>query len=190
MAGRRDQVLDAAILVLSSVGARGLTYAAVDSAALAPAGTTSNHFRNRAALLDGVVAHLVELDRRDWESFAGELRPTTAAEVAEALTSFARYAVGPGRARSTARYNLFLAAIAAPELAEPLARGRAEIVGWGSTLLAGLGSADPGVHCDRLVDYLDGVILHQLAFPSVGFDPAPGIEGFLRQATAKTSGSH
>ena len=179
MAGRREQVVDAAILVLSTDGARGLTYAAVDSMAKAPAGTTSNHFRNRAVLLDGVVEHLVELDRRDWEAFAGRLRPTTTAELAAAMTGFTRHAVGPGRARSTARYNLFLEAISRPELARPLARGRATIVEWGSSWLAELGSATPEVHCRRLADYLDGVILHQLAFPSVDFDPAPGIQDFL-----------
>lgn len=179
MAGRREQVLDAAIDVLSSDGARGLTYQAVDARADAPAGTASNYFRNRAALLESVVSHLVELDRRDWESFAGQLRPTNVEEVAKALTNFTRYAAGPGRARSTARYTLFLEAIARPELAPPLARGRAAIVEWGSQWLAQLGSSTPDEHCRRLTDYLDGVILHQLAFPNTTFDPAPGIHDFL-----------
>lgn len=172
-------MLDAAIQVLSSDGARGLTYQAVDARAGAPAGTASNHFRNRAALLKGVVAHLVELDRRDWESFAGLLRPTSIGELAEALTRFTRYAVGPGRARSAARYALFLEAIARPELARPLSEGRAAIVAWGSMWLAQLGSAAPVEHCQRLADYMDGVILHQLAFPSARFEPGPGIRDLL-----------
>lgn len=179
MGGRRDQVLDAAIQVLSSDGARRLTYQAVDARAGAPAGTTSNHFRNRAALLEGVVAHLVELDRHDWESFAGSLRPTNIEEVAAALTGFTRHAVGPGRARSAARYTLFLEAIARPELARPLSEGRATIVNWGAGWLAQLGSSTPGEQCQRLVDYLDGVILHQLAFPSADFEPEPGIRDIL-----------
>jgi len=29
------------------------------------------------------------------------------------------------------------------------------------------------------VDYLDGVILHQLAFPNIDFDPAQGIHDFF-----------
>lgn len=179
MAGRRDEVLDAAIDVLSTAGSRGLTYQAVDKCAAVPAGTTSNYFRNRAALLEGVVAHLVELDLRDWDSFAGTLRPSSLDEVVEALSGFVRYATAPGRARSTARYTLFLEAVSRPELARPLARGRAALVETGSPWLAELGSTDPEEHCELLTDYLDGVILHQLAFPDPTFSPERGIHAVL-----------
>lgn len=179
VAGRREEVLGAAIDVLSTAGSRGLTYQAVDERAGAPAGTTSNHFRNRAALLAGVVSHLVALDRRDWDSFAGPLRPTSLEDVVEALSNFAGYATGPGRARSTARYALFLEAVSRPELAVPLARGRAALVEIGSPWLAELGSMAPEEHCRQLTDYLDGVILHQLAFPSPDFAPELGIHSVL-----------
>lgn len=179
MAGRREQVLDAAIDVLSSDGARGLTYQAVDNRAAAPPGTASNYFRNRVALLNAVVTHLVELDRRDWEAFAAGFKAGSIDELAEALTGFAHIAVGPGRARSCARYTLFVQAISRPELALPLAQGRETIMSWGRQWLAKLGSPTPEEHCRRLADYLDGIILHQLALPSATFDPEPGIRQFL-----------
>ncbi|QGV78635.1 TetR/AcrR family transcriptional regulator [Streptomyces ficellus] len=48
---RRTALLDAAIDVLASEGARGLTFRAVDARAGVPAGTASNYFANRDDLL-------------------------------------------------------------------------------------------------------------------------------------------
>lgn len=49
--GRRAALLDAAIEVLASEGARGLTFRSVDQQAKVPAGTTSNYFANRDEIL-------------------------------------------------------------------------------------------------------------------------------------------
>ena len=57
---RRDELADAAITVLAREGARGLTHRAVDTESGSPAGTTSNYFRSRAALLEGLVARIGE----------------------------------------------------------------------------------------------------------------------------------
>ncbi|SDC60711.1 TetR/AcrR family transcriptional regulator [Actinokineospora iranica] len=48
---RRTALADAAIDVLAAEGARGLTFRAVDARAGVPAGTASNYFANRDALL-------------------------------------------------------------------------------------------------------------------------------------------
>ncbi|WP_324198296.1 TetR/AcrR family transcriptional regulator [Nocardia beijingensis] len=48
---RRQALLDASIEVLARDGARGLTFRAVDQEAGVPAGTASNYFPNRDALL-------------------------------------------------------------------------------------------------------------------------------------------
>jgi AcrR family transcriptional regulator len=174
-------VLDAAIAVLAEGGPRGLTYQAVDAQAGVPAGTASNHFRNRDALVSGVVAHLVELDRREFDALAA-LRPDrpNSAGLAEALVGFARLAIGPGRARTTARYALALAATDKPEWRALLAGGRAEITAWGVDWLAECGSAAPELHAVLLTDFLDGVILHEIAYPAPGFDPADRIRAFVR----------
>ena len=53
---RRTQILDAAIDILCDDGVGGLTHRQVDSRAGVPAGTTSNYFRTRQALLEATAA--------------------------------------------------------------------------------------------------------------------------------------
>ncbi|MGW7492334.1 TetR/AcrR family transcriptional regulator [Streptomyces sp. NPDC054786] len=179
MARRREQVLDAGIQVLGSEGARRLTYQAVDTAAGVPSGTTSNYFRNRTALIDGIVDHLQALERRDWEAFAAAAAPADVGELADAVTEFLRYATGPERARTAARFALYLESSARPELRPTLTRGRETVVGWGAEWLQRFGSTAPRRHCEILFDYMDGVAFHQLAFPTKDFDPGPGIRELL-----------
>lgn len=52
---RRDLLADAGLRVLAQAGARGLTHRAVDREAGVPAGTASNYFRSREALLNGLA---------------------------------------------------------------------------------------------------------------------------------------
>ncbi|MFC7482775.1 TetR/AcrR family transcriptional regulator [Luedemannella flava] len=59
MVNRRDDLLDAAITVLGEGGMRALTHRAVDAAAGLPAGSTSNYFRTRDALLGAVIDRFV-----------------------------------------------------------------------------------------------------------------------------------
>ncbi|WP_407549137.1 TetR/AcrR family transcriptional regulator [Streptomyces sp. Pv4-95] len=179
MARRREQVLDAAVDVLGAEGSRRLTYQAVDSAARVPTGTTSNYFRNRTALIDGIVDHLQALERREWESFAAGVDPADLGELAEAMAAFARHTTGPGRARTAARFALFLESSARPELRAPLARGRETVLAWSAAWVRRFGSSDPERHGRILLDHLDGVVLHQLAFPDEDFDPAPDIRQLL-----------
>ncbi|MFI9050963.1 TetR/AcrR family transcriptional regulator [Streptomyces sp. NPDC053427] len=179
MARRRDQVLDAAIEVLGAEGLRRLTYQAVDTTAGVPTGTTSNYFRNRTALIDGIVDHLQAVERREWESFAAGTDPADPGELADAMAAFARHATGPARARTAARFALFLESTARPELRAPLARGRQTVLAWGAEWVGRFGSAAPDRHGRILLDHLDGAILHQLAFPDEDFDPAPEIRELL-----------
>lgn len=57
-AERRTALLDAGIDLLAEVGARGLTFRAVDARAEVPAGTASNYFASRAELLRELGAHV------------------------------------------------------------------------------------------------------------------------------------
>src|ERR1700755_2750529 len=61
---RRNQILDVAIDILCDDGVGGLTHRQVDSRASVPAGTTSNYFRTRQALLQGNAPRAVDLH---WE---------------------------------------------------------------------------------------------------------------------------
>lgn len=57
---RRHRLADAGLRVLAEKGARGLTHRAVDTAAAVPQGTTSNYFRDRDALITGLVTRIGE----------------------------------------------------------------------------------------------------------------------------------
>lgn len=179
MARRREQVLDAGIQVLGSAGARGLTYQAVDAAAGVPSGTTSNYFRNRTALIDGIVDHVQALEHRDWEAFATAADPADAGELADTVTRFLRYATGPERTRTAARFALYLESWTRPEIRPALTRSRETVVGWGAEWLRHIGSPAPRRHCAILCDYMDGVAFRQLSFPDGDFDPGPGIRELL-----------
>ena len=178
-AERVDRVLDAAIAVLGAQGPRRLTHRAVDAAAGLPAGSTSNYFRTRDALVDGIVARIEALERQEWEALAGQPRPMTVDELTGALTRLLHHATGPAGPRTTARHALFLEAAARPELRPALTRSRDAITAWATAWIAALGSRRPEVHCRLVLDYLDGVILHQLAFPDPAFDPAPAVRALL-----------
>lgn len=175
MPGRRDEVLDAAIEVLAEGGLRRLTYQAVDTAAGVPAGTTSNHFRSRDALVAGVVAHLEAQDRRDWARVAGEPTAEDPEAFVAALTHMIRHALGPARPRTAARYALILEGLARPAVREPLSRAQESLISWVAQWLATLGSAQPQAHCRVLFDYVDGLMFHQVVLPREHFDPDPGI---------------
>lgn len=57
---RRRSIADAGLTVLAREGSRGLTHRAVDTAAQVPTGTTSNYFRTRDALIEGLVERIGE----------------------------------------------------------------------------------------------------------------------------------
>lgn len=80
---RRSALGDAAVTVLARQGARGLTHRAVDRAAGVAPGTTSNYFRTRQALLEGVVRRIAARLAPD---------PRVVARLAEAVPDRASYA--------------------------------------------------------------------------------------------------
>ncbi|GAA4946251.1 TetR/AcrR family transcriptional regulator [Actinoplanes utahensis] len=75
---RRRALADAGLRVLATQGARGLTHRAVDTEADVPAGTASNYFRTRDALLGALGERIMERLTPD-EQIVAELaaRPPT-----------------------------------------------------------------------------------------------------------------
>ncbi|MFT4470710.1 TetR/AcrR family transcriptional regulator [Arthrobacter sulfonylureivorans] len=57
---RRRLLADAGLAVLAREGSRGLTHRAIDEQAAVPAGTASNYFRSRDALIAGLVDRIGE----------------------------------------------------------------------------------------------------------------------------------
>jgi DNA-binding transcriptional regulator YbjK len=162
---RQEALLDGAIDVLGSRGVRGLTHRAVDAAAGLPAGSASNYFKTRQALLSAVVERFAERERVAWETIVGFIQPRTADELAVALAAYVRRATGPDRAMTVARYSLFVEAAVRTELQPRLAETAREIHRWGVRWLQAVGSADPDKHCRLILDQLEGIILHELALP-------------------------
>ena len=119
---RRTQLADAGLAVLAESGARGLTHRAVDAAAGLPAGTASNYFKTRDALLGA-------LGERIFERLAPDdavLEPLAAREPGlELMTDYVHYIVERllGRPELTlALLELRLEAARRPGLHEILSR--------------------------------------------------------------------
>jgi DNA-binding transcriptional regulator YbjK len=105
---RRERLGDAAIEILASAGARGLTHRAVDVQAGEPAGTTSRYFRTRDALLTAAAERARDLHFADLRAE----RPD--------LPSIVQDALGANRSRHLAMFELFLESTRRPALRETL----------------------------------------------------------------------
>lgn len=113
---RRDEILDAAITLLGTHGARGLTHRAVDNAAGLAAGSTSNYFRTSDALFDAVVERFAQRERENFEEIALSMSPTSPAELAAAIAVFVRESVDTRRSLTLARYAVLVEAAVRPPL--------------------------------------------------------------------------
>ncbi|MFI0410203.1 TetR/AcrR family transcriptional regulator [Actinomadura sp. 3N508] len=179
MSDRRERLLDAAISVLGERGMRGLTHRAVDAAARLPAGSASNHFRTREALLDAVVERFAARERAGWDDIAARICPTTPQELAQALTAFAQDATGPRRTLTLARYAILVEAGNQPSLRAQLTETGARVNAWFTNWLRAAGSTDPGRDAPIIMNHWTGVVLHQLANPDPAFDPSAQISALV-----------
>lgn len=179
MATRREQLLDAAICVLGERGIHALTHRGVDAAAGLPAGSTSNHFRSRDALLDAVVERFAARERANWEEIAMQVCPTTPRELARALVRFAQDATGPQRTLTLARYAILVEAGIHPSLRAQLMATGARVNVWYMHWLRIAGSADPERDAPVIMNHWTGLVLHQLAIPDPAFDPSEQIEALV-----------
>ncbi len=160
-------------------GIHALTHRAVDTAAGLPAGSTSNHFRTRDALLDAVVERFAARDRAIWEDIAVRLYPATPQELAQALTLAAQAATGPHRAVSLARYAILVEAGIHPPLRAQLTATGARVNAWFMNWLRIAGSTDPERDAPIIMNHWTGLILHQLANPDPAFNPSEQITAIV-----------
>jgi DNA-binding transcriptional regulator YbjK len=181
---RRVQLADAGLAVLAEAGARGLTHRAVDAGAGLPAGTASNYFRTRDALLGA-------LGERIFERLAptdDRLGPLAAREPStDLVVDYVRYIVERLLANPElplALFELRLEAARRPELHEILTR----------TLRQGF-DADVSFHTNaglpggaeevRLLHFaIDGLVLDRLT-PGVGhpYDVDATVAQLVRRLT-------
>lgn len=180
MTDRRQLLLDAAIRVLGTRGLRQLTHRAVDAEAGLPAGSASNAYRTREALVAGVFGRLVEVETAAWDQLARQLPPGDRAAFAAVLGRLIRQLTTEGRVLTLARYALFAEAAVQPALRAEVNAGRERLAEWGLPVLAGLGSTDPAAHFPMLLALVDGLLANQLAGPVDDFDPEAAIVALLR----------
>jgi len=156
----RTRALDAAIDLLGTEGLRALTHGRVDQRAGLPRGSTSNYFRSRAALLEGVAD---ELAARDLASLSSAPEPQTPGALVDVLCAAFGQATGPDRAATTARLVLFLEASHDADLRARASRGREALLGWGEGIAARLGSPDPRAAIVAVAAAYEGLLLHAVA---------------------------
>ena len=174
----RDRALAAAVELLGTEGLRGLTHARVDDRADLPKGSTSNYFRSRAALLDGVVGWMV---RSETPRIEATFKPATAEDLVDQLCALYGFMTGPNAVMVKARMVLWVEAATNPQVRQALLRGRASMAAMLIPALAGLGVRDPLAVSDTLGACVQGLFLQQFARDEA-IDPRPLLEIIVRGA--------
>lgn len=156
MPDRRTQLLDAALAIVADKGMKGLSHRAVDAAAQVAEGTTSNYFRNRAALVEAVLDRLEHLDTQLLRDQGAAGPPRNLEELAGQLASMLLALAGEHAGLTRARLALSL------DRPEAVTAGHLRLVGGLVPALTALGVADAAARARDLADYGDGVLLHLL----------------------------
>ncbi|MGW4720532.1 TetR/AcrR family transcriptional regulator [Nocardia sp. NPDC004260] len=139
MPSKPEVVLDAAIELLGSRGIRAMIHRTVDEVAGMPAGSASNSFRTRAALLAGIAERLEARDYADRETLNRQPMPGSIDALVDDTAAYVVHAARNDRTRTLARYALFQEAQTAPALHETVRRGHRRLGEWAAGLLAGVG---------------------------------------------------
>ena len=175
MATRREELLDAAITVLGERGIHALSHRAVDTQAGLAAGSTSNHFRTRDALLEAVVERFAAREKDAWEELALRMYPTNPHELAQVLVAAAKTSTGALRTLTLARYAILVEAGIHPSIRAQLLATGSRVNTWFMTWLRVAGSTDPERDAPIIMNHYTGVVLHDLAIPDPAFDPTDQI---------------
>jgi DNA-binding transcriptional regulator YbjK len=177
-------LLDAAIRVLGECGIKALTHRAVDAEAGVAAGSTTNYFTTREALLAAIVERFAERERRNFEDFAVTVVPTSPAELGRAWGAALRDSVGRNRTLTLSRYVLLVESANNPALRAQMAATGARVSAWIGNWLRVIGSRNPDHHVHVLGNYITGLVLHQLAIPDPDFDPSDTLVALLESLVA------
>lgn len=157
----RRRALDAAVTLIGTEGIRALTHGRVDAAAGLPAGSTSNHFRTRAALVAGVIEHLADQERA--ELGAADATPIRDVDaLLDMLAGGIAVQTGPLAARTRARYALFLESGSDPELLRPLHDQRRRFETLARAILADIGAAHDEPAVRAFMAGCEGLVLHRI----------------------------
>ncbi len=179
---RRNQILDAAIDILCDDGVGGLTHRQVDSRADVPAGTTSNYFRTRQALLEATAARTVDLHWQRVEGLRHEIDPMTR----DGLKAFLIRMLEPEgeyRRWTLARFELFMESTRRQELRPLMAQLQAAAVKSASLIITAAGFSPASERIDELSRVLNGLVFSNLTVaPESGAHDAAGLVDRLLSA--------
>jgi DNA-binding transcriptional regulator YbjK len=156
MSDRRTQVAEAALSVVAAAGLKGLTHRAVDAAAAVPPGTTSNYFRNRAALVAAVADRIEQQDLALWASLAAGAPPRSVDELAEQLAGLVLLLTQEHATLTAARLALSL------DRPDAVTAGHHRLLDGLRHVLTALAVPDAPVRARAAADYTDGLMLHAL----------------------------
>src|SRR5438445_9250887 len=165
---RRNQILDAAIDILCDDGVGGLTHRQVDSRAAVPAGTTSNYFRTRQALLEATAARTVDLHWQRVEALQSAIRPVTR----DGLKALLSRMIDPDeqmRRITLARFELFMESTRREELRPQVKELAAAAVKSATLIIEAAGFTPTPERMDELSRLLNGFVFSNLTMP-----PEPG----------------
>jgi DNA-binding transcriptional regulator YbjK len=178
---RRNQILDAAIDILCDDGVGGLTHRQVDGRAGVPAGTTSNYFRNRQALLEATAARTVDLHWQRVEMLQSSIGPISR----DTLKALMIRMLDPDdqfRRWTLARFELFMESTRREELRPLMAELQAAAVKSATLLFEAAGFTPTPERIDELSRVLNGYVFSNLTVvPEPGSQDAAGlVERLLR----------
>jgi DNA-binding transcriptional regulator YbjK len=174
----KARAISAAIELLGTEGLRAVTHARVDRRAGLPAGSTSNYFRTRQALLAGIVDGLLE---RELPAVGAAFSPDSANDLVDAICALFDQMTTLNRTATTARLVLFMEASHDTALREALSRGRASLEAVGVVALARLGARDPHLAGNAIAACFEGLLLHRIGRHDPT-DPRPTFEMVVRAA--------
>jgi tetracycline repressor-like protein len=95
------------------------------------------------------------------------------------MAGWVREATGARRALTLSRYAILVEAGHNAKIRHQLAETGSRVNAWFANWLTLIGSGDPGHDVHVLGNYVTGLMLHQLAMPHPGFDPADKITALL-----------
>jgi AcrR family transcriptional regulator len=167
---RRAQLADAGIDLLVESGVHGVTHRAVDRRAGLPAGTTSNYFRSREALLTAIAHRVVERHQADMAAAAQAHPPSARGTMRERaidlIVDSLMLAAGPHRARYLAVFELRLEGLRRPALAAAIS----ELMGAMAAFTAGhhneLGLAIPAAAVPPMLVMYGGALFALVTGPA------------------------
>ena len=177
---RRAQILDAAIGILADEGVGGLTHRQVDDRAQLPAGTTSNYFRTRQALLEATAARTVDLHWQRVEVLRSAIGSLTHDGVEALLTRMLSDPDEQARRYTLARFELFMEGTRRPQLRPFLTELQAAAVKSATLIFEAAGFTPTAQQMDQLSRLLNGYVFSNLTIP--GADNPAGLVARLLNA--------